>query len=253
MLRFENIIMDARDMRALADFWCQALGWVVTLDDGEEICINPGGGDPNDAATWPFPDIAFEPVDDPDAHRQRVHLDLASASVEAQEATVTRLLALGATPAEVGQPADAPFTVLADPEGNTFCVLDPRDEYRDTGSLAAVVLAAVDANALRDLYVAATGWDLVRDEPGYVTFRDPRGAGPFLELITREGLDPADGRKNRIHLDVSPREDEDQAAYVDQLTGLGARRVDVGQGPEVTWVVLADPEGNELCVLSPRE
>ena len=252
MLRFENIIVDARDIRAAADFWRQALGWVVTFDDGEEICINPGGGDPNDAATWPFPDIAFEPVDDPDAHRQRVHLDLASTSVEEQQATVERLIALGATPADVGQPADAAFTVLADPEGNAFCVLDPRDEYQDTGSLAAVVVATEDANALRDFYAAATGWNLVRDEPGYVAFRRPDGGGPFLELITREGLDPDDGRKNRIHLDFSPREDEDQAAYVDQLIGLGARRVDVGQGPDVTWVVLADPEGNELCVLSPR-
>ncbi len=252
MLRLENIIIDARDIRATADFWRQALGWVTTFDDGDEICINPGGGDVDDPATWPFPDIAFEPVDDPDAHRQRVHLDLASASVEEQRATVERLIALGATPADVGQPADAPYSVLADPEGNAFCVLDPRDEYQGTGSLAAVVLAAEDASALRDFYVAATGWDLVRDEPGYVAFRDPRGTGPFLELITREGLAPDDGRKNRTHLDVSPREDEDQSAHVDRLVALGARRADVGQGPEVTWVVLADPEGNEVCVLSPR-
>ena len=253
MLRLENIIVDARDLRGLADFWRQALGWVTTFDDGDEICINPGGGDVDDPATWLFPDIAFEPVDDPDANRQRVHLDLASASVEEQRATVARLLALGATLADVGQPADAPFTVMADPEGNAFCVLDPRDEYQGTGSLAAIVVAAQDAGALRDFYVAATGWDLVRDEPGYVSFRDPRGTGPFLELITREGLDRADDRKNRTHLDVSPRQDEDQAASVDELLALGARRVDVGPGSDVTWVVLADPEGNELCVLSPRE
>ena len=252
MLRLENIIIDARDIRAAADFWRQALGWVVTFDDGEEICINPGGGSVDDPATWPFPDIAFEPVDDPDAHRQRVHLDLASASVEDQQATVARLLALGATHADVGQPADAPFTVLADPEGNAFCVLDPREQYADTGSLAAIVVAAEDAGALRDFYAAATGWDVVRDDPGYVAFRDPRGTGPFLELITREGLDPDDHRKNRTHLDVSPRADEDRAAVVERLVALGARRVDVGQGPDVTWVVLADPEGNEVCVLSPR-
>ncbi len=252
MLRFENVIVDARDIRALADFWREALGWVVTYDDGEEICLNPGGGDVDDPATWLFPDLVFVKVDTPETGRQRIHLDLASASVEEQQATVERLLALGATRADVGQPADAPFTVLADPEGNAFCVLDPRDEYRDTGSLAAVVLAAEDANALRDFYVLATGWDLVRDEPGYLAFRRRDGRGPFLELITREGLDPDDARKNRIHLDVSPREDEDQAAYVEQLLALGAARVDVGQGPEVTWVVLADPEGNELCVLSPR-
>jgi hypothetical protein len=54
--------------------------------------------------------------------------------------------------------------------------------------------------------------------------------------------------KNRLHLDLRP---VDQAAEVARLESLGARRADVGQGPEVTWVVLADPDGNEFCVLRP--
>lgn len=52
--------------------------------------------------------------------------------------------------------------------------------------------------------------------------------------------------KNRLHLDLRP---EDQAAEVSRLELLSARRVDVGQGPDVSWVVLADPDGNEFCVL----
>ena len=52
--------------------------------------------------------------------------------------------------------------------------------------------------------------------------------------------------KNRLHLDLRP---EDRDAEVARLEGLGARRVDVGQGPDVTWVVMADPDGNEFCVL----
>ena len=52
--------------------------------------------------------------------------------------------------------------------------------------------------------------------------------------------------KNRVHLDLRP---DDQEAEVSRLEGLGARRADIGQGPEVTWVVMADPEGNEFCVL----
>ncbi|KRV49348.1 glyoxalase [Wenjunlia vitaminophila] len=55
--------------------------------------------------------------------------------------------------------------------------------------------------------------------------------------------------KNRLHLDLAP---DDQAAEVARLEGLGARRVGIGQGDDVTWVVLADPEGNEFCVLRPR-
>ena len=59
--------------------------------------------------------------------------------------------------------------------------------------------------------------------------------------------------KNRLHLDLAPLAGEDQAAAVERLLGMGAIRTDVGQGDEVTWVVLADPEGNEFCVLSPRD
>ncbi len=59
--------------------------------------------------------------------------------------------------------------------------------------------------------------------------------------------------KNRLHIDLAPRAADDQAAEVARLEGLGAKRVDVGQGDDVRWVVLADPEGNEFCVLSPRD
>jgi catechol 2,3-dioxygenase-like lactoylglutathione lyase family enzyme len=55
--------------------------------------------------------------------------------------------------------------------------------------------------------------------------------------------------KNRLHLDVRPPDGSDQETELRRLLDLGARRVDVGQGPDVTWVVLADPEGNEFCLL----
>lgn len=252
-MRFENVNIDARDHQALAAFWCEALGWEKVFEADGEISISTPGGDINDPSSWQFPDLVFVPVPEPEAGRDRVHLDLASGSVEEQEATVARLLALGATHADVGQAADAPFTVLADPEGNPFCVLDPRDEYRDTGPLAAVVVAAVEAQALREFWQTASGWDLVEDNDHAVSFRHPNGRGPLLELITREGLPTDDPRKNRVHLDVAPAKTDDQAAEVARLVDLGATPADVGQGDEVTWVVLADPEGNEICVLSPRD
>ncbi|MCU1658318.1 MAG: hypothetical protein JWO57_2974 [Pseudonocardiales bacterium] len=59
--------------------------------------------------------------------------------------------------------------------------------------------------------------------------------------------------KNRLHLDLAPRASDDQAADVARLVSLGATRVDIGQDERATWVVLADPEGNEFCVLSPRD
>jgi hypothetical protein len=76
----------------------------------------------------------------------------------------------------------------------------------------------------------------------------PAGAGPTVLVVrTPDGRKTA---KNRLHLDVNPT-DRDQEAEVERLIGLGATRVDIGQG-DADWVVLADPEGNELCVLRSR-
>jgi hypothetical protein len=58
--------------------------------------------------------------------------------------------------------------------------------------------------------------------------------------------------KDRLHLDVAPFADDDRDAEVQRLVAIGARPLDIGQEPGVSWVVLADPEDNEFCVLSPR-
>ena len=77
----------------------------------------------------------------------------------------------------------------------------------------------------------------------------PEGEGPHLDFLLVP--EPRTG-KNRLHLDLRAA-DGDQAAEVARLESLGARRTDVGQGPEATWVVLADPEGNEFCLLAGPE
>ena len=59
--------------------------------------------------------------------------------------------------------------------------------------------------------------------------------------------------KNRLHLDLAPHTSDDRDAEIARLKALGATEVDVGQGPEATWTVLADPQGNEFCVLSSRD
>ncbi len=125
-MRLENVIIDARDRLALADFWGQALQWDKVVHDDGEVSITAPGGELNVPSTWRFPELMFEAVDDPAAGRSRVHLDLASGSVEEQHATVERLLAIGATLADVGQGPDVTWVVLADPEGNEVCVLSPR-------------------------------------------------------------------------------------------------------------------------------
>ncbi len=74
---------------------------------------------------------------------------------------------------------------------------------------------------------------------------DDSGDGRVPDLLFLRVPEGKPG-KNRLHIDLRP---DDQAAEVARLTELGARRIDIGQRPDVTWVVMADPEGNEFCVL----
>jgi catechol 2,3-dioxygenase-like lactoylglutathione lyase family enzyme len=238
--RLVNLVADAADPAASGHWWADALGWEVTFETRHEVAVEPPAGTPG------IP-LVFVPVPDAKTVPNRVHLDLASPSAADQAALVERLTAMGATPADVGQ-GDVPWVVLADPDGNELCVLEPRDRYRGTGRLAAVVIAAVDPPALVRFWTEAAAWPVVEVNDRFAALRDPSGAGPFLELIRSPARKVV---KNRLHLDVAPHPGDDPAAEVARLQALGATRADIGQG-DVTWTVLADPEGNELCVLSPR-
>jgi predicted enzyme related to lactoylglutathione lyase len=176
-----------------------------------------------------------------------VHLDLATTSAAHQAELVARLRDLGATPADVGQ-GDVPWTVLADPEGNVFCVLEPREIYRDTGPIAAVVVDCGDPRAMARFWDEAMDWTLHEVTDDHARLRSAKGVGPYLEFLRTSG--PRTGW-NRIHLDVVPYPGDDQEAEVARLRALGATDADVGQG-EVSWQVLADPEGNLFCVLAPH-
>lgn len=108
-----------------------------------------------------------------------------------------------------------------------------------------VVVDARDPVALGRWWLEALGWTIVNDEPGEFEIRPQADRLPGLIF---EPVDERKHVKNRLHLDFRP---DHQDAEVERLIGLGASRVDVGQG-EVPWVVLADPEGNEFCVLRDR-
>ena len=245
--RLVHLVVDAADPARLARFWAAALGWEVASEEPDEVDVWPPGFSYPDSSALP---LVFVPVPEPKAGKNRVHLDLATESGRHQAAEVERLLALGAAPACIGQegPGGVPWTVLADPEGNEFCVLDPRPVYRDTGPVAAVVADCADPAAVAGLWALATGWKPGGSTDSGVSLRSPDGLGPYLELL------PSLDRKtvkNRIHLDVAPYQDDDHAAAVRALTDAGAVLIDIGQG-DVPWTVLADPEGSEFCVLSPR-
>jgi hypothetical protein len=245
--RLYSVVIDTLDVGASARWWSDAVGWPITYEADDEVVVEPEGNEGPEAV----PALVFVSVPEPKTAKNRIHLDLGADSEVEQQAIVDRLVAAGATPADVGQGPDVPWVVLADPDGNELCVLDPRDRYRGGGRLASIVVDAVDSAALGEFWAAASGWELVHhdDIPDVVSLHNPNGRLPDVDLVT-----VADEKvvKNRIHLDVTPGLDDDQDAEVDRLIDLGARRADVGQGPDVTWVVLADPEGNEFCVLSPR-
>jgi predicted enzyme related to lactoylglutathione lyase len=112
-----HIVIDAHDLPALARFWVQVLDWKILSEQEREVVIGPD----ETAAVG----ICFMPVTDQKTVKNRVHLDLAPGR-DGRDAEVERILALGARRVDVGQTGTESWTVLADPEGNEFCILRPR-------------------------------------------------------------------------------------------------------------------------------
>src|SRR5699024_2428485 len=110
----------------------------------------------------------------------RLHLDLLGGDHQEQAAVVERLLGLGATRVDIGQ-GEVPWVVLADPDGNAFCVMEERSAYRDTGPIAALPLDSANPEREAGFYAALTGW-VPMDGAEFVTLRHPSGTGPLLEL-----------------------------------------------------------------------
>ncbi|TDC77957.1 VOC family protein [Actinomadura sp. 7K507] len=240
-LRLVQVNYKARDDSALGRFWAEVLGWDISSEGPGVTNVQPVGFD------WPDPtaiciDVVATP--DPETVEYGIHLDLATTSASHQAELVARLKDLGATPADVGQ-GDVPWTVLADPEGNVFCVLEPREIYRDTGPIAAVIVDCADPRAMVRFWDEAIDWTLHEVTDDHAVLRSAENVGPYLEFLRTEGVRTW---WNRVHLDLFPYPVEDKEAEVARLRTLGATDVDLGQG-DVPWTVLADQEGNEFCVL----
>ena len=122
-LRLQCITVDAQDPLALAQFWAEALGWKIGKDVNEiEVWIERELGDPKNTG---FPDMLFMKNSDKKQGKNKLHLDLRPVD---QAAEVARLESLGAKKVDIGQSAEPTCTwvVMADPEGNEFCVLSAR-------------------------------------------------------------------------------------------------------------------------------
>ena len=234
--RLVALCFAASDPMRVARFWAGVLGGDVVDDLGDGCTVLPD----EDIGFR----IRFMPTRQPKTGQNRVHLDLTSKSLEDQQQTVARSLALGARHIDVGQRPEEGHVVLADPEGNEFCVVEPGNAFlADCGFVGAV--SCDGSREVGYFWSEALGWPLVWDQDQETAIRSPAG-GPKVTwggppLMAKTGM-------NRVHVDVAPTVDGDQRSEVDRLVSLGATTVDTGQG-EVSRVVLADPDGNEFCVL----
>ncbi|WP_300081868.1 VOC family protein [Propioniciclava sp.] len=132
-LKWYTLVVDCADPQAQAHWWAEALDWQVVYDTPDEAVAIPKGieEDPaTDVADWMArgQGLVFVPVPEGKTVKNRLHIDLAPHTSQDRDAEIARLEALGATRVNVGQDDDqVSWTVLADPEGNEFCVLSSRD------------------------------------------------------------------------------------------------------------------------------
>jgi catechol 2,3-dioxygenase-like lactoylglutathione lyase family enzyme len=223
----------------LARFWAGLLGREMAGDPGDGVALLPG----DDGGFR----IRFVPDQQPKAGQNRMHFELTSASLDDQQETVARALRLGGRHIDVGQLPEEEHVVLADPEGNEFCVIEPGNNFL-AGCGFVGALSCDGSQEVGYFWSRALGWPLVWDQDQETAIRSPHG-GPKISwggppLMPRTGRD-------RLHLDLAVPAHGDPQTEVDRLLSLGATRIGTGRTAG-SPVVLADPDGNEFCVVRPR-
>lgn len=112
--------------------------------------------------------------------------------------------------------------------------------------LASIAIDAINPRAVADFWCAVLGWQVLDEDTGIISIGPPDRSWPAIDVIA---VPEGKTLKNRLHLDLRA-DGITTAEELDRLLTLGAQRRDVGQGPDVSWVVLGDPEGNEFCLLA---
>ncbi|MBP1137276.1 hypothetical protein JOE31_003508 [Arthrobacter sp. PvP023] len=112
--------------------------------------------------------------------------------------------------------------------------------------IASIAIDAVRPRVVADFWCNILGWHVVDEDEGVISIGPSDGSWPTIDVVP---VPETKSVKNRLHLDLRA-DGMSTADELERLLALGARRTDVGQGPDVTWVVLSDPEGNEFCLLS---
>ncbi|MGW9498058.1 VOC family protein [Streptomyces prasinus] len=241
--RLFAICFHATRPAGLARFWSGVLGWELAEDPDGEVSILPP-----DAAGFR---IRFLPGREPKSGQNRAHFDLTSTSPEDQRQTVARALELGGRHIDVGQLPEEGHTVLADPDGNEFCVIEAGNKFlADTGSIGA--LACDGTQEAGYFWSEALRWPLVWDQDQETAIQSPNGG----TKITWGGppVAPKTGT-NRLFFELALPTDADREAEIDRLVSLGATRTATGEGDDDGVrgrLLMLDPDGNEFAVQGPR-
>lgn len=115
-----------------------------------------------------------------------------------------------------------------------------------TSRIAVMAIDAHQPRVVADFWCAVLGWQVIEVDEDVVSIAPPDGAWPAIDVLA---VPERKAIKNRLHLDLRA-DGSSTDEELQRLLSLGAQRVDVGQGPDMSWVVLADPEGNEFCLLA---
>jgi hypothetical protein len=222
-----GIEWDALDPGRLARFWSDLLHRRLI----DETTIEDGGSRFR---------ITFVPASVPKTVQNRIHLDLTSTSDHDQAALVEHALRLGGRHTDVGQRPEEPHVVLADPEGDEFCVIEPGNRFLAGTDLIGAVNCD-GTRALGHFWAAAFEWPLVWDQDEETAIQSPHGGSK----VTWSGppLMPRSGR-DRLRLVVAPVGGQ-SSAEVERLVSLGAAVVGLLEDGRV---LLTDPDGNEFVL-----
>lgn len=233
---FHGIGIECSDPVRVGRFWAGVLGWELLEQASEEVLALP-----HDGTDYR---LTLHRADTPKLDQNRIHFDLTSRSEADMTATVDRALALGGRHIDIGQTADDGHVVLADPEGNELCVIEPGNSFlADTGVIGGINCDG--SHALGVFWSEALGWPLVWDQDEETAIQSPRGGSK----ITWSGppLMPRRGR-DRLHLELAVPSTPDLEAEVSRLVGLGAT-LQPGADRRDGATVLMDPDSNEFRVV----
>ncbi|MFD7165307.1 VOC family protein [Streptomyces violascens] len=232
------ICFNATRPRDLARFWAGVLGWEWADRPDDDVAILP-------PCTAGFR-IRFLPNQEPKTGQNRAHFDLTSTSPEDQQQTVARALEFGGKHIDVGQLPEEGHVVLADPDGNEFCVIEAGNKFlADTALIGA--LACDGSQEVGYFWSEALQWPLVWDQDQETAIQSPNGG----TKITWGGPPVAPKTvTNRLYFELALPADADCEAEIDRLISLGATRIGTGEG-DGGRVLMLDPDGNEFAVQRP--